>query len=189
VLVACKNSQTPPFEAGQKRSVVSASRRPVGRPLRWGLLLRVCAPRSFACGRRAAQPRRGIGAGALSGLRTFFSSRGRLGACSAEAAYSSRWICKYQCREAAQSASTTAKSGADSDACAFQIPPRISAWPNTDKTHLLCPCPETGRETSPTPPGRTRREPGPPCPRGMKQGLASTERTEQAAVLPVASRS
>jgi hypothetical protein len=86
VLVACKNSQTPPFEAGQKRSVVSASRRPVGRPLRWGLLLRVCAPRSFACGRRAAQPRRGIGAGALSGLRTFFSSRGRLGACSAEAA-------------------------------------------------------------------------------------------------------
>jgi hypothetical protein len=33
------------------------------------------------------------------GLRIFFSSTARLDAFSAEAASSSRWICKYQCRE------------------------------------------------------------------------------------------
>jgi hypothetical protein len=95
------------------------------------------APRSFACGRRAAAAVEGSWRGSAVGNCALFSLRegDLVRAAQRQPIRLGGFASASAANLAAQSASTAAKSRADDDACAFQIPARI-CWPNTDKAHL-----------------------------------------------------
>jgi hypothetical protein len=146
VLVTCKNSQIRLFEVEQTRPAV-ASRRPAARPHMVG----ASAPESAAPGHLLAIGEARSRGGELTrercrGLGIFsLRQRGLMPGARRQPLRLGGFASTSAARLAAQSASTAAKSGADDDAYALQIPTRISASPNTEKAHLLCLCPETGR--------------------------------------------